>query len=95
MLHIPLYTLNTPKLMEKTMKDWNQPILIGENTWYKEDDTTKEFLSMVLQKNGNVKEVLAGHLHFYHVDQLNNSIQQIVSDGSYKGKGLILKIAGK
>lgn len=95
MLHIPLNTQNTAKLKEETTKVWKVPILIGENTSYGLDDTTKEFLSMVLQKNGNVKEVLAGHIHFYHIDQLNDSVQQIVSDGSYKGKGLILKIGGK
>lgn len=94
-LHIPLNTERTKELKEETTKVWKLPILIGENTSYGLDDPTKEFLSIVLQKNGNVKEVLAGHIHFYHVDQLNDSIQQIVSDGSYKGKGIILNIHGK
>jgi len=95
MLHVPMNTEKTPALERDTLQTWQKIILIGTDSTYGTDNNTKEFMDLVLAKSSPVVEVLSGHLHFHHEDSLNENITQIVSDGSYKGKGLILKITGK
>jgi len=94
-LHIPLCTQNTDILKEDTIKHWGNSILLGQDCGYDLDDNTKEFINMVTDNNSHVSGVLAGHLHFYHKDILNNKIVQVVSDASSGGNGMILTIQGE
>lgn len=93
-VHVPLCTENTDALKEQTVKTWGSPLLFGENCGYDLDDTTKEFLDMVVSDNSPVVAVLSGHLHFYHKDMLNDKIVQIVSDYSAHGYGTVITVSG-
>ncbi len=62
-------------------------LIIGENGSLP-NEVTREFLDLVLAEDSPVILVLAGHIHFYHRDMLNDKILQIVTGPAYAGEGL-------
>lgn len=52
------------------------------------NEVTQEFLDMVLAEDSPVVLVLAGHIHFYHKDMLNDRIVQIVTGAALNGDAL-------
>ncbi len=50
--------------------------------------TTEEFMNLVFDEHSPVVLVLAGHIHFYHKDMLNDKTLQIVSGAAYEGNAL-------
>lgn len=52
------------------------------------DKVTQEFIDLVLSDESPVVMVLAGHLHFYHKDMLNDRVVQIVTGPAYAGEAL-------
>lgn len=66
--------------------------LWGEGCLYQPNDTTAEFLDMVLADDSPVQAVLAGHLHFKHTAKLNERITEYVLDKSFSGNIGVIRI---
>lgn len=49
---------------------------------------TAEFISLVTAQDSPVVLVLAGHIHFYHKDMLNDKIVQIVTGAAFEGEAV-------
>lgn len=94
-LHIPFTTTETEQLNQDTIDKWGSVILMGPNSSKEYDEVTMEFYDLVLEENSPVVAVLAGHIHMYHKDMLNENIVQIVSDTSSNGSGIVIKITGQ
>lgn len=54
----------------------------------------KEYYELLGEKKTNLKAVIAGHLHFAHVDTLPNGVPQYVSAPCLAGYGRIIDIKG-
>lgn len=52
------------------------------------DPVTMEFVDLVTSQDSPVVLVLAGHIHFYHKDMLNDHTLQIVSGAAYEGEAI-------
>ena len=88
LLHVPLYT---EELADKATEVWGNPIVLG-NGGISPNETSAAFLEMIYAEHSPVVAVLGGHLHFGYQTTLPNGIPQIVADGGYKGKGLIIHV---
>lgn len=95
MMHIPFTTEETEELTQDTIDSWGSAILIGPEPAMQYGEVTMEFYDLVLDENSPVVAVLAGHIHMYHKDMLNENIVQIVSDTSSNGNGIFLKVTGE
>lgn len=93
-MHIPLCTKNTDMLKKDTIKAWGKYLLLGEDGSYDLDDNTKEFINMVTDNNSPIVGILAGHLHFYHKDLLNNKVFQLITGLSAIGNGIMITVQG-
>ncbi len=95
-LHVPLAPVSGDGLVKAAQKAWSgQSLLWGKGYFYEPNKRTKQFMSMVTQKNSPVKAVFAGHLHFGYKSMLNKKIPQYVLDASYKGRMTIITVRGK
>ncbi len=90
MMHVPLYN---EELAEQAKEIWGNPIVLGKGG-IEPDETSQKLLDMVYDENSPVAAVLAGHVHFRAQGNLNDHIVQIVSDGSFTGNGILLKVHG-
>lgn len=95
MVHIPFTTSETEELTQDTINSWGSAILIGPEPAMQYDQVTMDFYDLVLREDSPVVAVLAGHIHMYHKDMLNENIVQIVSDTSSNGSGIVLKVKGE
>lgn len=88
-MHVPIEPLVENTLWEESVRIWgvadngNARVLIGEHSCVP-DETTQEFLDIVLDENSPIFLVLAGHVHFYHKDNLTDNIPQIVTGAAYQ-----------
>lgn len=64
---------------------------MGVNGCYP-NEVTGEFIDLVLAKESPVVLVLAGHIHFYHRDMLNERVPQIVTGAAFEGEGLYITL---
>lgn len=94
MCHMPFTTSETETLTQDTIARWGSAILMGPASALESNATVLEFYNLVLAENSPVVAVLAGHIHMYHKDMLNENIVQLVSDTSSNGSGILLKIMG-
>ncbi len=97
-LHVPIEPVTGDKaLIEKCDE------VYGENSVKKHqlimgphgcvpNHITQEFIDLVLSDESPVIMVLAGHLHFYHKDMLNEKIVQIVTGPAYSGEALKIMV---
>ena len=95
MVHVPFTTERTEQLALETKTKRGTDRLLGLGLDSELEETSREFYDMVLDEDSPVVAVLAGHIHFYHEDYLNNTIFQIVSDTSSNGSGLLIHVKGK
>ena len=51
-------------------------------------------MGLVLSDDSPVVLVIAGHIHFYHKDTLNNNTVQIVTGPAYKGEAVRITLVG-
>lgn len=56
------------------------------------DEVSTEFINITTESSSPVKAVLAGRVHFYNRDMINENIVQIVGDAGYKGSAMWIKI---
>ena len=93
-VHVPIEPVTgDDSLTEKCKEVWGASadnksrVTMGVNGCYP-NDTTREFLDLVLADDSPVVLVLAGHIHFYHKDMLNNKTVQIVTGAAFEGDAL-------
>lgn len=87
MTHVPINSVVDDSLENyaRTVDGQGRAKLWGEDCLYQPDETTQEFLDMVLAEDSPVKVVVAGHLHFKYVTLLNDKITEYVMDTGYRG----------
>ncbi len=99
-LHVPIEPVTgSESLIEESreffgMQDDVIPVFFGEHGCTP-DNTTREFIDMVLSDESPVALVLAGHIHFYHKEMLNERILQIITGAAYTGAALNIKLIPK
>lgn len=82
-LHVPIEPIVENTLLEDSKAVWgaseenHSRVLMGINSCVP-NENTQRFLDLVLMENSPVELVLAGHIHFYHKDNLTNDLVQIV-----------------
>lgn len=95
MLHVPLLTQS---VLTKAKENWSTPVVIGGGNYggIYPNDATETFMKETTAEDSPVVAILSGHVHFYDKDFVvgEKSIVQIVGDGGFKGKGILLHISG-
>jgi 3',5'-cyclic AMP phosphodiesterase CpdA len=93
-IHVPIEpTTGDASLLEISKQVWgpsddgHSRVLLGPNGCYL-DETTDEFVNLVLDEQSPVVLVLAGHIHFYHKDMLNDKTLQLATGAALEGKAL-------
>lgn len=93
--HLP-YAART--LMPKAVAAWSSPTVIGNDDegGIMPDESSSRFLELTLAEDSPVVLVLAGHVHIYDDDVINEEgkLRQIVGDAAYKGNALLLHVKG-
>ena len=100
-LHVPLEPATGSKQFLKrceevygeygVSQDGHSTLFIGENG-IRPNNITKEFMESVLSEDSPVVLVLAGHIHFYYKEMLNDRIVQIVTDPAFSGGAISVKL---
>ncbi len=95
MVHVPFLTQS---VLTQAKEEWSTPVVIGGGNYggiYPNEASTA-FLQETMAEDSPVVAILAGHVHFYNKDYVEGekNIIQIVGDGGYKGKGIMLHISG-
>lgn len=93
-VHVPIEPVTgDDSLTEQCKQVWGPSpdgrsrVTMGVNGCYP-GDTTREFLDLVLADDSPVVLVLAGHVHFWHKDMLNDRIVQIVTGAAFDGSAV-------
>ena len=97
-VHVPIEPGLGDSLWEMSKAIWGQGadarsrVLLGSNSCTP-DETTQAFIDEILKADSPVKAVLAGHVHFYHKDMLNDKVVQFVAGPGFNKEvtKLILK----
>ena len=99
-MHVPIEPITGDmKLVDKCREVWGtygdnkSKVTLGINGICP-DPVTQEFLDLILSDDSPVVLVLAGHIHFYHKDALNNNTVQIVTGPAYKGEAVRITLVG-
>lgn len=88
-MHVPIEPLTDSTLTEETKRVWkpspdgHSRVLLGPHSCYP-NETTQKFLDLVLAHDSPVELVLAGHIHFYHRDNLTDKLVQVVTGAGYQ-----------
>lgn len=93
MLHVPVLTQS---VLTKAKEAWDSAVVLGGGNYggiYPNGDSA-EFLEMTTSEDSPVVAILAGHVHFYDKDRVNEKIVQLVGDAGYKGEALLLTVTG-
>lgn len=97
-LHVPIEPVTGDRaLIEKCAEVYGEnaakksQLIMGPNGCVP-NRITQEFIDLVLSDESPVIMVLAGHLHFYHKDMLNEKIVQIVTGPAYSGEALKITV---
>ncbi len=92
-IHVPIEPVTgSTQLLKKCEEIYRVPgdeirLFIGENGCLP-DSVTREFIDLVLSDESPVVLVLAGHVHFYHREMLNNKTLQIITGPAFAGQAL-------
>lgn len=93
-LHVPIEPVTGDmRLVEKCKEVWGPSaddksrVTMGVNGCYP-SPVTQEFIDLVTAEDSPVVLVLAGHIHFYHKDMLNDKIVQIVTGAAFEGNAV-------
>ena len=91
-MHVPL---SAPTLAADLVKHRGSNIAIGTSDGATfRGEATGEFLNMVNQADTPVKAIFAGHIHMFHVDRINSTTVQYVSDTSSNGYCRLITVTG-
>lgn len=93
-VHVPIEPVNGDmSLVEQCKEVWGPSadgksrVTMGINGCYP-NDVTRQFIDEVLAQDSPVVLVLAGHIHFYHKDMLNDKVVQIVTGAAFEGEAV-------
>lgn len=93
-VHVPIEPVNGDmSLVEQCKEVWGPSadnksrVTMGINGCYP-SPVTSEFIDLVTAKDSPVVLVLAGHIHFYHKDMLNDKVVQIVTGAAFEGEAV-------
>ena len=92
-IHVPIEPVTgSTQLLKRCEEVYGLPgdkirLFIGENGC-RPDSVTGEFIDLVLSDESPVVLVLAGHIHFYHREMLNDRTLQIVTGPAFAGQAL-------
>lgn len=93
--HVP-YATET--LLPRALEEWSSPTVIGSGNdggiW--PDDSSGYFLKLTTAENSPVKLVLAGHVHLYDDNVINEEpeLRQITGGAAYEGCAVLLRVTG-
>lgn len=87
-MHVPLAN---DDLVKQTTEVWSSPVVTGDGGTKPNKITTK-FMKLIYAENSPVVAVLAGHIHFYTKENLNDNIVQYTNDPGYAGAGIMLTV---
>ena len=97
-LHVPIEPVTGDKaLIQKCDEIYGKnaskkyQLIMGQNGRVP-NHITQKFIDLALSEDSPVIMVLAGHLHFYHRDMLNDKIVQIVTGPAYSGEALKITV---
>ena len=97
-LHVPIEPVTGDKtLIQKCDEVYGKnaskkyQLIMGQNGRVP-NHITQKFIDLALSEDSPVIMVLAGHLHFYHRDMLNDKIVQIVTGPAYSGEALKITV---
>lgn len=96
LVHVPFLTQS---VLTKAREAWSSSVVIGGGNYggiYPEKESIA-FVELTTAENSPVVAVLAGHVHFYDKDYIDGEKQvlQLVGDGGYKRRGMMLHISNK
>ncbi len=86
------------ELLPKAVEAWGSPTVIGNGNgggiW--PDDISQRFMDLVTAEGSPVKLVLAGHVHLYDEEMLDEELQlrQIVGAPAYEGCAVLIRVKG-
>ncbi|MCR5604086.1 MAG: metallophosphoesterase [Lachnospiraceae bacterium] len=96
-VHVPIEPVTgSSQLLKRCEEEYGVPrdkirLFIGKNGCLP-DSVTREFIDLVLGDESPVVLVLAGHVHFYHREMLNNKTLQIITGPAFAGQALDIKL---
>lgn len=95
LVHVPFMTQS---VLGKAKEVWASPVVIGGGNFggIYPNDESNAFLEMTTAADSPVVAVLAGHVHFYDKDYIGGDrpVLQLVGDGGYKRRGMLIHISG-
>lgn len=91
MMHVPIY-IDT--LAPDTINVWKSAILMGPGG-VNPSEATKQFYDMVTDENNKVYAIVAGHVHFDHIDEFLPGRKQITTKNGNDGYCRVIKVKGK
>ena len=98
LLHVPIEPLtDDTSLLDKCIEVWGPSdagksrVTMGVNGCYP-NETTAQFLDLVLAEDSPVELVLAGHVHFYHRDMLNDHTLQLITGAAFEGESMYITV---
>lgn len=97
-LHVPIEPLTGDNsLLQQSIDVWGPSkkgrsrVLLGKNSCKPKEDT-QEFIDLITAPDSMVQLVLGGHIHFYHKDNLNERLTQIVTGAAYEKHALFVTL---
>lgn len=96
--HVPIEPKLDNTLWQESINVWgaggdgNSRVLLGDRSCWP-DEATRKMLDLVFDENSPVELVLAGHIHFYHRDALNERLIQVVTGACFDNE--IVKVTIK
>lgn len=85
--HVPFYSKVDPSLEKKSMEVrnriyyWNE-----EDSSYRPDENTQKFIDCMYDKDSNVRQILAAHLHAAWDGQVTDKIREHIFAPVYEGR---------
>ena len=94
LVHVPFYT---PSLLEEASGFWQQSVVLGGGVHggTYPNEISAEFMGLTTAASSPVAAVIAGHVHFPHVSDMEGEkdIPQIVGDAGFKGRATRIHIS--
>lgn len=93
-LHVPINSIVDDGLEEaaRAYDGEGRAKLWGNNCLYQPNETTQEFIEMVMEDESPVAAVFAAHLHFKYTTTINGKIPEYVLGPSYVGNIGVIEI---
>lgn len=94
MLHVPLLTQS---VLTKAKEARDSGVVLGGGNYggIYPNEISSEFIALTTAETSPVVAVLAGHVHFYDRDMINENIVQIVGDAGYKGGAMWISVKAR